>query len=119
MCAITILEKAVISSSCAQYIARTEPSIPARLLSLNKAFVKQQRGLKLFNIEDSGDGIPSKLHETVKQRFYRANDQRAEGSALGLAIAENVVTEMQWQWDISQSDLGGLKQTIHFNKNPA
>lgn len=71
-----------------------------------------------LTIEDSGDGIPNELHETVKQRFYRANTQRAEGSGLGLAIVDNVVTQMQCQWKMSQSDLGGLKQEIRFDEKP-
>lgn len=69
-------------------------------------------GMVLVTVEDSGEGIPPELYEEVKQRFYRVDPSVSDGTGLGLSIVQNVVDNMHWQWELAESELGGLKHEI-------
>jgi signal transduction histidine kinase len=64
----------------------------------------------LFEVADSGPGIPRKHRPHVFKKYYQAERSQAMGSGLGLAIARELV-EAHGGWiklvDASQSDLGG------------
>ncbi len=46
----------------------------------------------VFEVEDSGPGIPADQRERVFERFYRVPDTGGDGSGLGLAIVREIAT---------------------------
>jgi len=68
-----------------------------------------------LTVADSGEGIPQRLHEKVKQRFYRLPSAKVGGSGLGLSIVKDAIEQGGWQWQMDQSDMGGVLHCIQFN----
>jgi len=58
-----------------------------------KLGVKQKNGNIEVNIENSGEGIPSKDITTIFDRFYKVDKEKSgiEGSGLGLAIVKKIL----------------------------
>ncbi|MBI4742859.1 MAG: sensor histidine kinase [Betaproteobacteria bacterium] len=52
--------------------------------------VRQENGMAVLSIANSGAAIPADALETIFDRFVRL-DQRSEGSGLGLAIARSAI----------------------------
>jgi two-component system, OmpR family, sensor histidine kinase QseC len=48
--------------------------------------ILNEKGRVIFEVIDTGPGIPKALHESVFGRFYRILGNEAQGSGLGLAI---------------------------------
>ena len=64
--------------------------------------------LGVFEVTDSGIGIPKKDIDRICERFYRVNADRSRetgGTGLGLAIVKNVMIQHQGELKIS-SELG-------------
>ncbi len=56
--------------------------------------VLEEPGAAVVEVADSGEGIPTRDHERIFERFYRVDSGRARatgGTGLGLAIARHVV----------------------------
>lgn len=53
---------------------------------------REQEGMTLLTVEDSGPGIALEHRELIFDRFYRVNDKIA-GSGLGLAIVRDIVKD--------------------------
>ncbi|HEY4997571.1 MAG TPA: ATP-binding protein [Usitatibacter sp.] len=53
--------------------------------------VRREAGRAIFEVEDSGPGIPAEERERVFARFYRGESAAEGGSGLGLAIARRIV----------------------------
>lgn len=53
--------------------------------------VRREAGGAIFEVEDSGPGIPAGERERVFARFYRGESAAEGGSGLGLAIARRIV----------------------------
>ncbi|MFW5699702.1 MAG: response regulator [Bacteroidota bacterium] len=73
-----------------------------------------------FRVEDTGIGIPEGLHETIFERFRKAEDSQftaEEGSGLGLSISKAFVELMQGEiWVESEVGKGSaFSFTIPYN----
>ena len=78
-----------------------EVTVRAGMLSTNEVLVA---------VEDTGDGIPDDVIETVFDRFRRADPSRARttgGAGLGLAIAKNLVEAHGGRIEATTSPGGG------------
>lgn len=54
--------------------------------------ITSQRGMIMFVVEDTGQGIPLQYQDTVFEKFVRAPGRGSQkGSGLGLAICKNIV----------------------------
>jgi two-component system phosphate regulon sensor histidine kinase PhoR len=65
-------------------------------------------GLGIFEVSDSGIGIPKSDINRISERFYRVNPDRSRetgGTGLGLAIVKNVMIQHQGELKIT-SELG-------------
>lgn len=73
-------------------------------------------------VTDSGEGIPTRDHERVFERFYRVDSARAResgGTGLGLAIVKHVVESHRGSVDL-ESELGvGSTFTIRLPRRSA
>ncbi|MBF6057784.1 MULTISPECIES: ATP-binding protein [Thiomicrorhabdus] len=69
-------------------------------------------------IEDSGDGVPDDKKPQIFKRFYRQEHhrQRADGCGLGLTIVAKILLAHQVDIEVLDSDLGGLKICLLFEK---
>jgi two-component system osmolarity sensor histidine kinase EnvZ len=77
--------------------------------------VKNRTYLEIV-IEDDGPGIAPDQRENVFRPFYRldeARNQDAGGTGLGLAIARDIARNHGGDITLGDSDLGGLKATVH------
>lgn len=55
--------------------------------------VYQEQDVAVLEVQDNGIGIPEAERSRVFERFYRVLGSDAEGSGLGLSIAQNVVEQ--------------------------
>jgi len=75
---------------------------------------REQGGSLVFEIEDSGPGIPEDVRDKIFEPFFST---RAKGSGLGLALVKKVVTLHNGRIEASSSGkLGGAKFTITIPK---
>ncbi len=66
--------------------------------------------MNVFEVRDSGPGIPETLRDKVFERFYRADNSRNRetgGSGLGLAIVKAIVERHGGEIHASETDGGG------------
>jgi signal transduction histidine kinase len=73
--------------------------------------VERRGGGVVFEVGDSGAGIPSEKHEAVFTPFYTTR-AAGEGTGLGLAIAKQVVIQHGGTITIGRSPLGGALFTV-------
>jgi len=69
----------------------------------------------LFEVNDTGSGIPAEQLPHIFERFYRGNEDRrqfGEGNGLGLAIAKGLVEAMHGQITITSQPGRGTSVTI-------
>jgi signal transduction histidine kinase len=62
----------------------------------------------VLQVEDTGDGIPTKDQERIFERFYRVDKARSRetgGTGLGLSIVRNVIERHDGDLDLT-SELG-------------
>ena len=83
---------------------------------------KNDGGEVLVSVADTGEGIPSRDHERVFERFYRVDSARSResgGTGLGLAIVKHVVESHRGTVGL-QSELGvGSTFTIRVPRRSA
>ena len=71
----------------------------------------------VFEIADSGVGIPEKDLPYVTDRFYRVDKARSRkqgGTGLGLAIAKRLIERYNGQMTIQSKESAGTTVTISF-----
>jgi two-component system, OmpR family, sensor histidine kinase BaeS len=76
----------------------------------------QENSGVIFQVRDSGPGLPKEALEQVFERFYRADSSRTnrrEGSGLGLAIAKAIVHAHGGTIKAVNASEGGAVFTIH------
>lgn len=64
-------------------------------------------------IEDDGTVPTDTALKRLGERGFRL-DESQPGHGLGLSIVKRLLESYHWQWQLGQSDLGGLKVTIYF-----
>jgi two-component system sensor histidine kinase TctE len=73
----------------------------------------------LLQVEDSGPGIPQAERELVFQPFYRALGVEADGSGLGLPIAQEIAHQHHATISVEDTRPGqvppGARFTVRFN----
>jgi two-component system, OmpR family, sensor histidine kinase BaeS len=77
---------------------------------------KKDNNSVMFQVRDSGPGLPKGTLEQVFERFYRADmsrSSRREGSGLGLAIAKAIVNAHGGKIEAANHPQGGAVFTIH------
>jgi len=76
----------------------------------------EQKGDKIIiEVSDSGPGIAPELRDRVRDRFYRITGSRQQGSGLGLSIVDKITLLHKGQWQLRDSELGGLCVRFEFN----
>jgi two-component system, OmpR family, sensor histidine kinase BaeS len=76
----------------------------------------QENSGVIFQVRDSGPGLPKEALEQVFERFYRADSSRTsrrEGSGLGLAIAKAIVGAHGGTIQAANGSQGGAVFTLH------
>lgn len=81
--------------------------------------ISSKPGEALLQIEDSGPGIPTDMHERVFERFYRIHgDQHASdiiGCGLGLTIVKDIAAMHQAEIELATSRFKqGLRVSVRF-----
>ncbi len=80
----------------------------------------EQQGDKIIiEVSDSGPGIAPELRDRVRDRFYRITGSRQQGSGLGLSIVDKITLLHKGQWQLRDSELGGLCVRFEFNLDKA
>lgn len=69
----------------------------------------------IFEIEDSGQGIPDNDKERVFDRFYRILGNNSQGSGLGLSIVKTIINRVEGKIVLLDSDnfTSGLKVRVY------
>jgi two-component system OmpR family sensor kinase len=67
----------------------------------------------VFEVKDTGAGIPDADLERVFERFYRGENQHIEGSGLGLSIVKEVAEQHGARIELLNLSLG-LSFRVHF-----
>lgn len=76
------------------------------------------KGSTVFSVEDDGPGLSDKRIGQVLARGERL-DQSGDGAGLGLAIVQDIASEIGSKFQLSRSQMGGLCATVNFsNRNP-
>jgi two-component system sensor histidine kinase QseC len=68
----------------------------------------------VLDVSDSGPGVAEEEREQVLRRFYRVLGSGAEGSGLGLSIAQRVAELHGGTLELGESEAGGLAVRVHF-----
>jgi len=76
----------------------------------------QQPDVVIFEVEDSGPGIPEAEMDKVFERFYRSPHASASGSGLGLAIVREVAQGHGAEVRLSNRPNSGLVVTVRFKQ---
>ena len=67
----------------------------------------------IFTVEDQGPGIPEESIRRVFDKFYQADsDHRQEGSGLGLALVEKILTLEKGSVKAENREVGGCRFTV-------
>lgn len=78
-----------------------------------KAVLKQEPGMVLLVVSDTGQGIPAEDLPRVFERFYRADKSRSSGNAgLGLAICQAIVAGHGGSIDVASRENAGSTFTV-------
>jgi two-component system OmpR family sensor kinase len=73
----------------------------------------RREGKALFEVEDTGPGIPANERERVFDRFYRGESATERGTGLGLAIVKRVAERHGGGVELAEAAKGrGLKVTV-------
>jgi len=74
----------------------------------------------IFEIEDTGPGIPAAERSLVFERFYRVLGTNIDGSGLGLAIVREIAAQHHASVEIADGDCRsgpcGARFTVRFPK---
>ena len=77
-------------------------------------------GLAIFEVTDSGIGIPEKDLKRISERFYRVDPDRSRetgGTGLGLAIVKNIIIQHQGEMKINSEINAGSSFKLIFPKD--
>ena len=78
-------------------------------------FIGSEPDAVLFEVRDTGPGIPEEHLERVREPFYRVAGTVAEGSGLGLAIAASLAERCGASLSLSnRADRSGLSAKVRF-----
>jgi signal transduction histidine kinase len=83
--------------------------------------VSRQADVVLFEVSDSGVGIPAKLHQRIFDKFFQADesDTRSnEGAGIGLSISKHLVTLMGGHIFVQSNAGAGSKFGFTLPLNP-
>ena len=78
----------------------------------------------VLSITDTGEGIPSELHQKIFERFFRVDKARSRsegelgGAGLGLSIARWIAEAHQGRLELSRSDATGSTFTVFLPATP-
>jgi len=73
----------------------------------------------VFEVEDTGPGIPEEERERVFDRFYRGSDAAAGGSGLGLSIVRRIAERHRGKVELASASGGnGLLARVTFPLSP-
>ncbi len=73
----------------------------------------------LFEVSDTGIGIPKEHQERIFERFYRVDKSRSKergGTGLGLAIVKHILSEHQAELFLESESGKGTRIRVHFPK---
>ena len=77
--------------------------------------VRSEGGGAVFQVTDTGPGIPKEERERAFDRFYRLPGTGVQGSGLGLAIARQIAETHRARIELGEPDHGaGLRVTVRF-----
>ncbi|MNM99386.1 Sensor histidine kinase TmoS [compost metagenome] len=62
-----------------------------------------------FVVEDSGEGIPEALRESVFEPFVRGNRERGDGLGLGLSLVKRICEHEGWQIRLQSAQPHGCR----------
>ena len=79
-----------------------------------KTGVNATPGGIVLEVRDSGPGVAEEEREQVLRRFYRVLGSGAEGSGLGLSIAQRVAELHGSTLELGESEAGGLAVRVRF-----
>ncbi len=68
----------------------------------------------IFTIEDNGEGIPDEEKQKIFEKGYTKD--KKTGAGLGLYLAKEIVKTYDGRIEIKDSELGGAKFEVHFQK---
>ncbi|MDQ7988535.1 MAG: EAL domain-containing protein [Candidatus Dactylopiibacterium sp.] len=77
--------------------------------------LRAEEGAAVFEIRDSGPGIPDAMRETVFERFRQIDDsaqRRVSGTGLGLSIVREFVTLQRGSVTLQRAPEGGAAFTV-------
>jgi two-component system OmpR family sensor kinase len=74
--------------------------------------LREQQGLPVVSVEDSGPGIPVVERARVFDRFYRRPGVEEPGTGLGLAIVRTIADRHRLQVALGTSAAGGLLVSV-------
>lgn len=79
-----------------------------------EVWLRRQGPMAVFEVVDSGPGVPEADLERIKRPFTRGEVARtsASGAGLGLAIVERVIQRMGGSWRVANRPQGGLAITV-------
>ncbi len=78
--------------------------------------IRKEGGNTILEVSDTGPGIPADERERVLQRFYRIPGSQAEGSGLGLSIAQRIAELHHAQLELADGARGeGLVAKVLFS----
>ncbi len=71
----------------------------------------------IWEVEDSGPGIPTEEHERIFERFYRLDTTGVDGCGLGLAIVREIVHNHHASIEVEKGNiLGGALLRVTFSQ---
>lgn len=90
-------------------------SHPGSLVGINATSEGTENGLQLiFNVWDTGIGIPEKEQQTIFDRFYRSQrtEGRTKGAGIGLALVKDLVELQKGSIDLVSEENKGSNFTV-------
>ncbi|MBV2134376.1 HAMP domain-containing histidine kinase [Pseudomonas sp. MAP12] len=71
--------------------------------------IRLSLGADGFVVEDSGEGIPEALRESVFEPFVRVNRERGDGLGLGLSLVKRICEHEGWQIRLQSAQPHGCR----------
>jgi len=103
-----VLENALRHRGRAEGVVRVTASVAS----------EPQAGWLSISVDDDGQGIPSEMHDAVFAIFRRSTSV-AEGSGVGLSLAQTLTWRAGGHIGIKQSDLGGACVELRWPLQPS